>query len=459
MSRLFVTAKAVLTPSRATSSFSTVLDMLLTRRSTGARNSDKPIPVPTPSCNRLEKSPNEAIVPSVSAEPNIRALRSVREQRGFEIAEVAAFADISADRLDAFEKGERAPSRKQLEKLASTYGVPLYSLFGDAIPNLPPLPQDFRKPTPSEASLSPGGVRTLLASERISEFAKQLALQLDYTPERLVAQRLKPRPLATLASELRATFDAWLAPRAKEFAFSGTDEQRFMSAFRLFFEVQGGVLNVNVAPTKDYMGFFVKPDAGLPTIFINRVVSSRKAQLFTLAHEYAHSLNGQDGISNPFRPRNAIERSCNVFAAEFLAPMSSFTQVVERLTKSQRSDVATFVAATASNTLLSKHAAAIRLVEADYIKQAELQSWRKIFSANPRSEKDEEKEQEPESAGGQPHAKRLGELGHLPVYLAKQAVDQQIIDSFDVADSLGLSRSLQTKAFSLAERRFEIALR
>lgn len=434
--------------------------MLFTRRSTGARNSDKPIPVPTPSCSRLEKSPNEAIVPSVGAEPNIRALKSVREQRGFEIAEVAAFAAISPDRLDSFEKGERDPSRKQLEKLASTYGVPLYSLFGDAIPNLPPLPQDFRKPNPTEASLSPSGVKTLLASERISEFAKQLAVQLDYSPASLVSLSRTKRPtFAKLASELRATFDAWLAPRTKDFAFSGTSEQRFMSAFRLFFEVQGGVLNVNVAPTDDYMGFFVEPDAGLPTIFVNRVVSSKKAQLFTLAHEYAHSLNGQDGISNPFRPRNAIERSCNVFAAEFLAPMASFTNVVERLTKTQRSDVSSFINAAASNTLLSKHAAAIRLVEADFITQAQLQSWRKIFSANPRSEKDEEKEQAPDSAGGQPHAKRLGELGHLPVYLAKQAVEQHIIDSFDVADSLGLSLSLQPKAFSLAERRFEIALR
>jgi Zn-dependent peptidase ImmA (M78 family)/transcriptional regulator with XRE-family HTH domain len=385
----------------------------------------------------------------MSAMPNRRALKAVRQQRGLDIAQVAEFAAISLDRLNDFELGEREPSRKQLERLAETYGVPLYSLFGDAVPNLPPLPQDFRKADPAPASLSPRGMRALLSTERISLFTKQVGVEVNYKPVDLSQAAHRTAPAKTRATRLRAAFDTWLTPRDTRLGFSGSPEQKFMSALRLFFEIQGGVVNVNDAPANDYMGFFIKPESGFPSIFVNRSVSSKKAQLFTLAHEYSHALLGQDGISNPFSPRNAVERSCNIFAAEFLAPMEDFARIVEGLPRATRSDVGRFIDAASSRTLLSKHAAAIRLIEGEYISQRDFRAWRAIFASNPRAEKDEEKEAS-SAAGGAPHAKRLSEIGNLAVFLAK--------DSFDVADSLSLSRPLQERAYALAAKRFEIAL-
>lgn len=389
--------------------------------------------------------------------PNIYSLRIVREQRGLPIAEVAAFASIAVDRLADIEQGKREPSRKQMERLADTYGVPLYNLFGDAIPNLEPLPQDFRKRDPIPSSLTPRGLKTLLASGRISQFSKQLAVELNYAPAKLIRTVRQPGTVKRRATEIRGAFDAWYKPRAASFGFSGTTEQKFMNALRLFLEVQGIVLNVNDAPENDYMGFFLEPEAGLPTIFVNRIVSSKKAQLFTLAHEYSHVLLGEHGISDPFTARNAIERTCNVFAAEFLAPMDQFARIVEALPQQSRSDIFRFVDTVASRTLLSKHAAAIRLVEGDYISQRDMQIWRRRFTAKPREEKDEEREAS-SSGGGVPYAKRVSELGHLPVVLAKRAVDQGMIDAFDVAEGIGLSRTLQEEAFSLAARRFDVAL-
>jgi len=393
----------------------------------------------------------------MGAMPNRRALRAVREQRGLDIAGVASFTTISPDRLQQFEEGAREPSRKQMEKLANTYGVPLYSLFNDAIPNLPPLPQDFRKSDPSPASLTPRGIKTLLLSERISHFTQQLAVELKYEPPDLAPAARSAKTPKRRAIELRSAFDDWLAPRASVLDFSGMPEQRFMSAVRLFFEVQGGVLNINDAPADDYMGFFLEPEAGLPTIFVNRSVSSKKAQLFTLAHEYSHALLGADGISNPFIPKNPTERSCNMFAAEFLAPMDDFSRVVEALPRSTRLQVAHFIDAAASRTLLSKHATAIRLLEGNYITQQQFGGWRRIFTANPRIEKDAEKEASEGGAGGVPHAKRLSEIGHLPIVLAKRAVDAGLIDCYDVVEGIGLSFPLQERAYSLATRRFKAA--
>lgn len=457
ISRRFLFTKAFPGVRSAVNSDSIEREIRATLMSTGARNSDNPIPVPTPNWRRLEKSLKEVIVPQVGALPNIRALKIVREQRGLEIADVASFASISSDRLASFERGDREPSRKQMEKLADTYGVPLYSLFGEAVPNLPPLPKDFRKRHPTPASLSPRGIRTLLAVEKISGFAKQLAVELGYRPIDLTQKAKLANSTKRRATELRATFDQWLKPREANLGFSGTYEQRFMGALRLFFEIQGGVLNVNEAPAKDFMGFFVEPAGGLPTIFINRIISSKKAQLFTLAHEYSHALMGLDGISNPFTPRNALERNCNIFAAEFLAPMEQFSAMVEGLPKASRSDTARLVEEISARTLLSKHAAAIRLVEGHYISQPQLSNWSKLFVSRPRQEKDDEREASA-GGGGQPHAKRIGELGHLPVFLAKKAVEAGILDAFDVQEELGLSRTLQERAFSLASRRFDLAL-
>ena len=345
-----------------------------------------------------------------------------------------------------------------MEKLADTYGVPLYSLYNDAIPNIPPLPKDFRKSAPSPASLTPRGIKTLLSSERISHFTKQLAIELNYELADLAPKVRSATTPKKRATELRDAFDSWFEPRETALALTGLPEQRFMSALRLFFEVQGGVLNVNDAPSDDYMGFFVEPDAGLPTIFVNRSVSSKKAQLFTLAHEYSHALMGADGISNPFMPRNPIERECNVFAAEFLAPMDAFSRVVGAVPRSIRSEVAQFVNAVASRTLLSKHATGIRLLEGDYISQQQFRGWRRLFTTNPRAEKEEEKEASEGGFGGVPHAKRLSELGHLPVVLAARAIKARFIDAFDVVEGIGLSITLQEQAYSLATRRFKAAL-
>jgi Zn-dependent peptidase ImmA (M78 family) len=392
----------------------------------------------------------------MGAMSNNKILKIVREQRGLEMDAVALSASISSQRLAVFEKGDGAPSRKQMERLAEIYGVPLYALSSSSIPNLPPLPQDFRKVDPAPATLSPRGMKTLWLSERISRFTAQLAIELKFTALNL-ASSAKKLPPKKSAAELRSTFEAWLEPRAERFNFSGPTEQKFLSALRLFFEFQGGVLNIKDAPAQDYLGFFLEPDGGMPTIFVNRSVLSKKAQLFTLAHEYAHSLIDSQGISNPFAARNSTERACNVFAAEFLAPMDKFAKVVESLSSDFRHDVAGLVSAVSARSLLSMHATAIRLVEAEFISQGQLRSWLKLWSRRPYTEKEEEKEENDSPGGGNPHAKRISEIGHLSVYLAARAVAEKLIDRHDVSAGIGLSETLQERAFSLAKRRFEIA--
>lgn len=92
-------------------------------------------------------------------------------------------------------------------------------------------------------------------------------------------------------------------------------------------------------------------------------------------HEYAHSLVGASGVSDPFRLKNDIERMCNQFAAEFIAPTPAFTKIVEALDKATRIDVFKLVAQASRLSLLSRHATAIRLLETGHIDQKQLNQW------------------------------------------------------------------------------------
>lgn len=388
-----------------------------------------------------------------------RYLKRIRETRHFELDAVAKYAGISADRLQEFEAGAREPSFKQLQRLADAYNLPSYLLAVDAPPNLPETITDFRRTVPRPAQLSPDGMQKVWAAEQTSHFTAQLVSATEFEKPDWFDYVPKGQPTPKLARALRRYFDEWLSERRGNLGFVGSADQVFFSAFRLFTEVQGNVVRVNEAPSSDYLGFFLQPDDGVPTVFVNRKTSARKAQLFTLLHEYAHALLGLAGISDPFHSKNAVERGCNMFAAEFLAPSDTFTALVERQTRAARQDVFRFIDAVSSQSLLSKHATAIRLVETGYLSRLQLAPWLRARSLLSSKDLKQEESDATGESFGQPHAKRIGEIGYLPTYLASIAVKSQIIDAADVAAGISLSQTLQERAFSLASRRIEAAAR
>lgn len=389
--------------------------------------------------------------------PNPRSLRAAREQRKLDLEEVADYTKISAARLEDFESGLRAPSLKQIEGLARLYNVPSYLLYLDATPNLELVLPDFRRPNPRPADLSPGGLVRLWAAERIAVFAKQLCSALSKEIPSLLNLPSRSKLGAEYAAELRSSFDDWLGTREDSFGLSGPPEFKFLAGLRLYYEAHGCISLINEAPPTDYFGFYNEPAAGLNSIFVNRSISSKKAQLFTFVHELGHSILRKEGVSNPFETSNATERACNSFAANFLAPKEQFSAQAESLPRSTRDDIISYVRQVSSSSLLSHQATAIRLYELGYISDAQHGSWQAFWREHPRREKEEEKEGQ-SSGGPGAFAKQLGELGCLTVYLAGEAVRKEYVGSLDIQRGLGLSESVQAKAFDLAKRRFEVAI-
>lgn len=383
-------------------------------------------------------------------------LSFVRKARLLDLRELSAFTGIAQSSLEKFEDGSKEPTGKQIATLASALGIPSYQLSWNSRPNLEPLPQDFRRKNPRPANLSPRGLRAIYDSKNSSDFANQLILITDFQRATFDQDLDRSKSAKRIARQARTLFDEWFSERSERLNFSGDRAHVRLGALKLFFEVHGRLAQVNDAPSDDFFGFFITPENGIPSVFVNRSIQSKKSQLFTFSHEYCHYLLEEEGVSNPYTARNSIERACNKFAAEFLAPQRETIALVDELGPTARSDPDSLIRLVSARTFLSLHATAIRLKELDYIGQPDVNRWVKRFAGNFKQEKVDE-------AGegqnwGPPHAKRISEIGHLPIYLASIAVERGDIDKFDVAESLKLSFKLQEKAFDLAKRRIEAAI-
>lgn len=386
------------------------------------------------------------------------SLKKVRETRHFDLQSVAQYAKISENRLEEFEAGEREPSPRQLERLADTYGLASYLLSSGTIPNLPETIADFRRQVPGPAHLSPAGMARIWAAEEVAAVSTQLANAVGLDAPAWLKDVPSGKPTAAHAQGMRAFFDDWFGRRRDKMELSGAPEQQFMAGFRLFLEAQKTIVRINDAPPDDFLGFFIHPETGMETVFVNRKISTPKAQLFTILHEYSHKLLGLSGVSNPFVVRNESERACNRFAAEFLAPEKAFTELAsDRARIDGRNDAFRLISAVSGRSLLSMHATAIRLAETGFLTQAQLKAWELVRQGAARRDLKNEEREDDEQGGGAVHAKLIGEVGYLPTYLAGLALRQKLIDKVDVQTGIGLTASIQEKAFALAARRFEAA--
>ena len=255
-----------------------------------------------------------------------------------------------------FESDERDPSYLQLERLAEAYGIPTYVFASKILPNLPEGPPDYRRPNFAPAQLTPSGMKRIWMAEKTSRFTAQLVDATKHQTSRTESVTSIRDPSVRAANNLRETFDDWFRSRRAKFKFAGPEDQVFLAALRLFFQVHGVAININDAPAKDYLGFYMSEPA-FPLAFVNRSISSRKAQLFTLVHEFAHHILNAQGVSDPFATNNSIERKCNQFAAEFLAPLDRFTALATSL-RTRSSDPSGRTRSVSHRSLLSNHAAA-----------------------------------------------------------------------------------------------------
>lgn len=238
-------------------------------------------------------------------------------------------------KLPLWEAGEAEPTLNQLERFAAATYAPIGYFFLPE-PPIEPLPiPDFRtvgdRPI---ARISANLLDTIYICQQRQTWYQENAIVSQIPPCAFVGSASLQTPVEQAAANISTLLGFSVEARR--------DCPSWTEALRLFIEqvealgvmvmVSGVVMNNNTRhlDPAEFRGF-VLCDALAPLIFINGA-DSKAAQMFTLAHELAHLLLGESGLSDAEMstlPQRGIETWCNHVAAELLVPMQSLLAVLD----------------------------------------------------------------------------------------------------------------------------------
>ena len=232
--------------------------------------------------------------------------------------------------FEAWERGTRLPTLKQLKKFADGTYTPLGYLFLEAPPD-EPLPIDDlrfgRKGLSNQAS--PHLLDTIYRCQQRQEWFHAHAAKTGNDPVLLATLNPDTNAIRSTASQVR-----------EHLGFGVSDRQRLskwseaLSLFRQKVEDAGVLITINGVvgnntqrklDPEEFRGFALVDDLA-PLIFVNGA-DTKSAQMFTVAHELAHLLIGKEGLSDAepgLESQISEETWCNSFAGEFLIPTEDF---------------------------------------------------------------------------------------------------------------------------------------
>jgi len=243
-------------------------------------------------------------------------------------------------RLKKWLAGQEKPTFNQLEKLAHSTHTPFGYFFLPEPPEEPlPIP-DLRTLKQRPQRPSPNLLDTIYAMQRRSSWLSEELREAEADPLPFVgAAKIQDDP-TSIGREMRE-----LVGLGNKWAAKVSTWQEAVSKLRRSIEKLGVLAVINSLvennthrklDVAEFRGFaLVDPYA--PLIFVNGA-DAKSAQMFTLAHEFAHlwlgsqgeGLSGFEGI---FPGDDRVERFCDHAAAEFLVPEKELTEQWPRYMK------------------------------------------------------------------------------------------------------------------------------
>ena len=233
-------------------------------------------------------------------------------------------------KLEAWKRGERMPTFKQLEDFAKKTMTPLGYFFLDSPPDETlPIP-DFRTvgDVPIE-NPSPNLIETIQTLQRRQAWMREHVIENGHDPLSFIGSARRPTNIVSLATRIRKTLNL-----NSDWAESFSTWEDALRALRGSAERIGiliatssvvGLNNHRPLNPEEFRGF-VLCDNYAPLIFVNGA-DSKSAQMFTLGHELVHLWFGRDGLFNLINTMphdDDTERLCNDVAAELLVPSRQF---------------------------------------------------------------------------------------------------------------------------------------
>jgi Zn-dependent peptidase ImmA (M78 family) len=221
---------------------------------------------------------------SIQASVNPPLLVWAREQSGYAPDSIADRLKVKLERLLAWERGDRAPTVRQVEKLAKIYKRPFGLFFLPQPPAIPPMAAEYRRLPGVEPGAESPELRIAL---RIMSHRRLVALNLQEELGNPITEfampiRLHDRPVEA-GERLRSLLGV-----TNEEQLGWKDDWQAWRRWREAIESAGIlVFQFPKVPLNQVRGVSLLKFPA-PVIGINTKESSAGARVFTLLHELAH---------------------------------------------------------------------------------------------------------------------------------------------------------------------------
>ncbi len=232
----------------------------------------------------------------------------------------------ASEKLIAFEKGRKSPSRSLLLRMSKLYHRPLLTFYLDQPPRTGDRGEDFRthpdhfkEEENSHVDVLIRDIKARQSTVRETLIDEDEEIRLDfigkYTVEHGVMQIVQ-----TLREILDIDLNEYRSQPSIKEAFKLLRQQAESAGIFILLKGNLGSYHSNI-DVKTFRGFVLSDDIA-PFIVINNR-DAESAWSFTLVHEMAHLILGQTGISGAYA-ENQIEKFCNNVASEFMLPATEF---------------------------------------------------------------------------------------------------------------------------------------
>ena len=314
---------------------------------------------------------------------NPRLLSWAREESGYDVDRVATRLQVKEERVQAWEKGERQPTFRQVEALARFFHRPLSVFFLARPPQVPPLAADYRHLPDVEPGHESPELRLAL---------RQMLARRENTLN-LMGELGETIPEFTLRAQLRET-PADVGTRLRQATRIGVEKQlgwaNEWEAWREWRAVadQLGVLvfQFGKVALREARGLALLR-MPLPVAAINgKEIPEAKA--FTLFHEIVHlMLAGGHEEAPAVQERRAgdewmaVERFAEMAASHALVPEAALREVIGQAGMQSESWDIQNVRLVARRFRLTPLAMATRLRESGFMNWDQYNQWRRQWDA------------------------------------------------------------------------------
>ena len=380
-----------------------------------------------------------------------------RETAGLELDEAAdrlgfirpTKAESAAQRLLAFESGERTPTRNQLLKFASVYRRPLLAFYMKQPPVKGERGDDFRQTAGRVSRRDNSLLDALLRDIRArQEMVKSLLEDEEEAHElTFIGSATMDQEPGAVAAAIAATleFDC----QRRESRRGGVDTlfkslRERAESVGVFVLLVGDLGSYHTELSAEVFRGFAISDKVAPFVVINDK-DAQAARSFTLVHELAHiwlNISGVSGAPSPERPQSLhdqIERFCNDVAGEFLLPNAALQEQSNRPDAGDKQSAANIIRALADEWSVSEPMVAYRLNRVGLVETAIYRELVADYAARWRRHRSRQRELLRDTEGGpNPHVIKRYKLGNALLDLVRRTLRDSTLTHTKAAKILGV---------------------